>query len=291
MRLLNSPLAGAFALKWLFDRAQPSRSSDAEGAEGPDEGESASGRGRKGRRSSVPFPAGELPPGTLLFDADQLRVIDGDTVAAKPGVYALRDGGTWEAREGFRIRLNSVAAPETWKDARLKAGEPLKDIWKEDADAELAARFPGHQGLIAKKALSAVLQNRRVEVTPQGVDQYGRLLGDLEAEPGFSVGRLLIEMGVATTIPGEEPPAHREVPPQVHPSDYGVASGPMDPFEGFGLSRPPAAGPTDWAAFRMLERAASGAEPAAGPRDPFRGLQDDRETAAGPADDLGPEFD
>lgn len=92
------------------------------------------------------------------------------------------DGDTLEIR-GERIRLYAIDTPEL--------GQPW---WNEDDDHADA-------GLLAKEALAALIQGRRLSVRVLREDQYGRSIGIVKVD-GRDVAKSLVSRGLAFASPG-----------------------------------------------------------------------------------------
>lgn len=215
---LNSILAFA-GLRNLFGHPDPFRDDrrpqavDAHAAGGAGNGTGAAGKPlSKISRRDYPHAPIEIPSRCC-------RVIDGDTVSLRPGMYRAagpREGRDWECRAPLRVRLRSVGAAEVNRYPDFFANPP-RDIWGEDARAEKLTRdrAQGRHNMadIATEGLRLICEGRNLVVMPSGADRHGRLLADLYSSvdglPGFSVERTLLELGLVTARHGEDIPPHR----------------------------------------------------------------------------------
>jgi endonuclease YncB( thermonuclease family) len=120
------------------------------------------------------------PAAAETFDGDRIIVMDGDTVALPCDVPAK---GCSE-----KIRLLEIDAPESFRPS---------------CDAE------GVAGLKAKERLATLIRGGKVEVTRNGIDRYGRTLGNLKTASG-DAGAILMKEGLALAYrPGRDAKASR----------------------------------------------------------------------------------
>ena len=102
------------------------------------------------------------------YNAELIRVIDGDTIEANVdlGFY------TWKR---VTIRLHGIDTPET----RTKDLEEKK------------------KGIAAKERLQDLLSDNKFLLVSQGLDKYGRCLGDVIISTGENANLILLYEGHA----------------------------------------------------------------------------------------------
>lgn len=151
--------------------------------------------------------APEVTGTPFVIRARDLRVVDGDTVAALLPRPAPRQG----RQAAFRVRFRSADAGETREKFTGPETIVLRSVGLADENG------PGAR---AAADLKWILTGRSVLVIPHGLDRWGRIVGDVWASGcegdsfgmrgAWSAERRMIEMGSLSPREGEPVPSSLE---------------------------------------------------------------------------------